>query len=65
MALALADVRMKGWEALVKELGYANATKFILMYESGKGNYTKERAKFLGDITLERIFEEVKKRRNL
>ncbi len=65
MALALADVRIKGWEALVKELGYANATKFILMYESGKGDYTKERAKFFGDITVEKIFEEVKKSRNL
>ena len=43
MGFALAEIKTKGWMALVKELGHSGATKFILLYEPGKGDYTKER----------------------
>ena len=50
-----------GWNALVEELGYAGATKFILIYESGKGNYTRERKKLFKNVAVEDIFKEIKK----
>lgn len=34
-------LREAGWRALVKSLGLINATRFILQYESGYGDYTK------------------------
>lgn len=63
MSLALAEIKVKGWMALVKELGYSDATKFILLYEPGKGNYTKERKELFKDITIEEIIREIKKSR--
>jgi len=60
MGLALAEIKTKGWEALVKELGYAGATKFILLYEPGEGDYTKDRKKLFEDFTIEKILKELK-----
>ncbi|GMT47455.1 MAG: hypothetical protein IEMM0007_1021 [bacterium] len=34
-------LREAGWNALVENLGIVNATRFILQYESGYGDYTK------------------------
>jgi hypothetical protein len=34
-------LRDAGWNALVKSLGLVNATRFILQYESGYGEYAK------------------------
>ena len=33
MWATLAEIKIKGWNALVKELGHAGATKFILTYD--------------------------------
>lgn len=63
MGTPLAEIKTKGWMALVKELGYAGATKFILLYETGEGDYTKERKELFKDITIEEIVMEIKKGR--
>lgn len=63
MGVALAEIKRKGWNALVKELGYAGATKFILLYEPGEGDYTKERKKLFKDIRVEEIIKEIKEGR--
>jgi hypothetical protein len=63
MGVALAEIKTKGWNALVKELGYAGATKFILLYEPGKGNYSEERKKLFKDLRIEEILKEIKEGR--
>ncbi len=63
MGATLAEIKTRGWEALVKELGYSGATKFILLYETGEGDYTKERKELLKDITIEEIIREVKSKK--
>jgi len=63
MGVPLAEIKTKGWNALVKELGYAGATKFILLYEPGEGNYTEERKKLFKDIRIEEILKEIKEGR--
>jgi hypothetical protein len=63
MGTTIAEVRIRGWEALIKELGYAGATKFILLYESGEGNYTKEREEIFRDISFDEIVSEIKRKR--
>ena len=60
MGVPLANIKTKGWNALVKELGYAGATKFILLYETGEGDYTKMRKKLLKDIEIEKIVKGIK-----
>ncbi len=61
--MALAEIKTKGWNALVKELGYAGATKFIQLYEPGEGNYTEERKKLFKDVGIEDILKEIKEGR--
>ena len=63
MGVALAEIKIKGWNALVKELGHAGATKFILLYEPGEGNYTEERKKLFKDLKIEDILKEIKEGR--
>lgn len=60
MGTTFAEIKTMGWRALVKELGYSGATKFILLYEKGEGDYTKERKKLFKDITIEDIVREIK-----
>ncbi len=59
--VSLAEIRNKGWEALVKELRYSGATKFILLYEPGKGDYVKERRELFKGTTLEDVAREMKR----
>lgn len=44
-----AELRAKGFEALVKSLGWVNAVRFIQQYESSGFNYTAEREQILPD----------------
>ena len=60
MGLSLAEVRNKGWKALIKELGYSGATKFILLCEMGKGNYVEERKKLFEGTSVKDIVSEIK-----
>jgi len=60
MGYALAEIKTKGWMALVKELGYAGATKFILLHEQGEGDYTKDRKKMFSNLKIEEIVRDIK-----
>lgn len=61
MGTTLAEIKARGWNALVKELGHAGATKFILLYEIGEGDYTKERRGLFKGITIEDILKDIEK----
>ena len=63
MGTTLAEIKARGWEALVKELGYAGATKFILLYEPGEGDYTEKRKKLLKDLAIDEIIREIENKR--
>jgi hypothetical protein len=43
------ELRARGFEALVKALGWVNAVRFIQQYESSQLNYTAERDQILPD----------------
>ncbi|MDO8141422.1 MAG: hypothetical protein Q6358_07970 [Candidatus Brocadiales bacterium] len=60
MGTTFAEIKTIGWKALVKELGYSGATKFMLLYEKGEGDYTKERKELFKDVTIDDIVREVK-----
>ena len=44
-----AELRARGFKALVDALGWANAVRFLRQYEPGIGNYTEERDAILPD----------------
>lgn len=58
--LPLPVLREKGFAVLVRELGPANALRFLHLYQTGTGNYTTERDQWLGNLTLEEINAEIK-----
>ncbi|MDY6803301.1 MAG: hypothetical protein SXA11_05775 [Cyanobacteriota bacterium] len=58
------ELNRKGFEALVDSLGYANAIRFIRQFDSGSGDYTKERDSLLDSLTMDDILADIKKRQN-
>ena len=56
----LSDIRYKGWEILVENLGISGATEFIIQYEKGYGDYTEMRKEIFDKKGLDEILEEMK-----
>lgn len=50
----LNEVRIKGFEVLIKHLGPVDTIRFIQSYSHGSGNYTKDRKQW-----LEKYFDSV------
>lgn len=46
------EIALAGFESLVERLGPGGAVQFILHYERGKGDYTKERTRIFKHLTL-------------
>jgi hypothetical protein len=40
--MSLYQIRMEGWKALTERLGPAGAMRFMMQYDPGHGDYTKE-----------------------
>ena len=57
------ELRKEGWIALVKRLGVSGATRFLLQYESGFGDYTKERRKIFADKSVQDIVTDLQTRK--
>jgi hypothetical protein len=54
------ELNRKGFQALVDSLGYVDAVRFIKQFDNGEGDYTKDRDRWLGDRTLESIWNDLK-----
>jgi hypothetical protein len=50
-----AELRRKGIEALVRELGYADAMRFIHQFDLGHGDYTTERRTMLPPTSVDEL----------
>jgi hypothetical protein len=62
MEMNLVEIRKKGIEALNNALGPVGMVRFLHQYESGAGDYTKERNLWLKDYDIDSIAEELKKK---
>ena len=54
-------LREAGWNALVKSIGLVNATRFILQYESGYGDYAKIKKGLFKGESVSDICKEIEK----
>jgi hypothetical protein len=61
--LTLYEIRTLGFDALLRELGPAGAIRFIQQYESGHGDYTRNRRKLLPKKSVRDIGREIVKQR--
>lgn len=60
---SLSEIRKRGWETLVKELGVKDATRFVMEYEPGSGDYTKTRKKLFRGKSVNDIVRDMKKKK--
>jgi len=51
----------KGWKALVKEMGLAKATRFLVAFERGEGDSVKEIKRFWRGKSLNEIYRTVRR----
>ncbi|MCI5148683.1 MAG: hypothetical protein D3916_04715 [Candidatus Electrothrix sp. MAN1_4] len=58
--MTLEQVRRVGITALVQKLGAVGMVRFLQQSETGWGDYTKERKKWLGDPDLKELFDVIK-----
>ncbi|MBC7320715.1 hypothetical protein H5T89_08715 [bacterium] len=56
-------IRKLGIEAIAKELGPVGMIRFLQQYETGYGNYTKERESLLRDEDIKSVIEKIKELR--
>ena len=56
-----ADLRRQGIEVLVRELGYANAMRFMLQFDSGRGDYTRDRDQIIPNWTDDELLKQADK----
>jgi hypothetical protein len=61
MLKTIEELKIDGWKALTGTLGLSEATRFLLQYQKGSGDYTKYRKKVFENITVKDIAKEYKK----
>ena len=61
--MSLKEVETTGLAVLARELGPVGLTRFLQMFDTGSGDYTKERRQWVDDQSLDEVVECIEKRR--
>jgi hypothetical protein len=61
----LMEITRKATDILIREMGVVDALRFLSQFRVGSGDYTKERERWLDDLSLERITSEIKANRQV
>jgi hypothetical protein len=59
LPMSLYEIRMEGWKALTERLGPAGAMRFMMQYDPGYGDYSKERHDIFAALTMEEILKAI------
>jgi uncharacterized protein YciU (UPF0263 family) len=57
------ELRNKGIKVLSDALGPADMARFLMQFDKGQGDYTKERHEWLDKVSIDEISEELRKKR--
>ncbi len=60
-SMRLPELRSRGFNALVREFGVANAIRSLHLHGMGSGDYTQDREKWLAGLTIEQVEEEIRR----
>jgi hypothetical protein len=63
LTMSPAGIRKAGLEAVAKKLGPLGMVRFLQQFETGRGDYTKERDQWLKDIDIQEIVSELRIKR--
>ena len=61
-SMSLYQIRMEGWKALTERLGPAGAMRFMMQYDAGYGDYTRERQDIFAELTIDALLEAIDER---
>jgi hypothetical protein len=64
VSLTLHEIRVRGFEVLLRELGAAGAMRFIQQYERGHGDYTRDRRTWLTEKSVRELGESIRQQRS-
>jgi len=59
-AKPLTEINQLATHILCREMGVVDTIRFINQFTTGYGDYTKERKKLFGDLSLKEIVSEIK-----
>jgi hypothetical protein len=57
---SLSEINDEAIRLLVREMGAADAARFIGQFTTGSGDYTEERKEMFKDLTLEEVVQEIR-----
>ena len=60
--LTNAEIRARGWEALIEKLGPSGALRFAMQTERGRGDYAGRRHRQLGELSVTQLLARMRRR---
>ena len=61
--MTLEQIRFTGLRALSRDLGPVGLVRFLQQFETGYGDYTAERHRWLGERTVQDLAQEIERQR--
>jgi len=55
------EIRLEGWKALTERLGPAGAMRFMMQYDPGHGDYTRERQEIFAGLEMEELLAAIRR----
>ena len=63
-ARPLSEINEQAIRLLVREMGAADAARFISQFTTGYGDYTKERKELFKELTMEEVVQQIREGRH-
>jgi hypothetical protein len=61
--MSLEQIRIAGMEALARELGIVGMVRFLQQFETGHGNYSKDRYQWLDNQDMDTVVKRIREKR--
>jgi hypothetical protein len=59
--LTNAEIRARGWDALLEKLGPSGALRFAMQTEGGQGDYAERRHRMLGGLSVDELLARMRR----
>ena len=63
--MSLEQIRIAGMEALARELGIVGMVRFLQQFETGYGDYSKDRHKWQDDQDMDTVVRRIQEKRKV